>query len=74
MGTYTGLEWWTDMPTICVTIYMPHTSYKEWKYMWMWLDTIYDIIKNVLLCHIFHVRNGDIYGTEHISCVCVYAM
>ena len=35
------------------------------KYKWMRVDTIYNIISNILLFHILHIRRGDIYGTQH---------
>ena len=31
----------------------------------MWVDTIYDLIKDFPLCQIFHIWNVDIYGTQH---------
>ena len=58
-----GWKLLTDMTKCCVTISTPHTSYKEWKYTWVQIDTKYDLIKNVLLCHIRHIRNGDICRT-----------
>ena len=38
--------------------------------MWMQVDNIYDLIINVLLCHIHHVTNDDICRTKHITCGC----
>ena len=51
------------MTRICVTLSTPHTSYKEWKCMWVQIHTIYDVITNVILCHISHINNGNICGT-----------
>ena len=31
--------------------------------MWVQIDTIYDIITNVILCHIRHIRNGGLCST-----------
>ena len=31
----------------------------------MQVDTIYNIITNVILFHILHIRNGDICGIQH---------
>ena len=39
--------------------------------MWMQVDTIYDLIANVLLYNMLHIRKGDICGTEHIPCECI---
>ena len=37
----------------------------------MRVETIYDLITNVLLCHISHVSNGNICGMDHILCECI---
>ena len=44
---------------------MPQKSYKDDKYKWMGVDTIYDLISNVHLCHIQHIRNGDIFLNQY---------
>ena len=31
----------------------------------MQVDTIYNMISNVNLCHIHHIRNGDIFVTQY---------
>ena len=31
----------------------------------MKLETIYDLTTNVILCHILHISNGNIYGTQY---------
>ena len=68
MHWYTyGMKLLNDLTKFCVALSTPHTSYKEWKYMWVQIDTIYDLITNVILCHICHIRNGNICRNGKIS-------
>ena len=53
------------MITICVN-YLRHIHHiSNDKYTWMQLDTIYDLITNVPLFHIPHIKNGDICGIQY---------
>ena len=36
--------------------------------MWLQIDTAYDLVMNAILCHIHHIRNGDIFGPKERSC------
>ena len=48
---------------ICVNS-LRHIHHKSnGKYKWMRVDTIYDLITNVILCYIIHIRSCDICGT-----------
>ena len=33
--------------------------------MWLQVDTIYNLIMDVILFHILHIKDGDICETEH---------
>ena len=35
------------------------------KYKWVQVDNIYDIITNVRLFHMLHIKNGDICGRQN---------
>ena len=49
MHWYTyGWKLLTDLTTFCVTFSTPLKSYKELKYIWVQIDTIYDLITNFL--------------------------
>ena len=70
-----GWEYQNDLPTIFVTLVMPHTTNEEWQYKWMQVDTIYYLIMNVLLFHILHIMNGDKCGTKReILTKCLYVI
>ena len=55
---------------LCHTLFA--TSYKEWNYKWIQVDTIYNLITVFLICHIIHIRNGDIYMGLNIYRVSLY--
>ena len=53
------------MITICVNSLFHISNTRNGKYEWMQVDTIYNIITNVPLFHILHIRNSDICGMKH---------
>ena len=53
------------MTIICVNYICQIRHIRNDKYKWIQVDTIYDIIMNIPLCHILHISNGDICGTQH---------